>query len=174
MTAVTMPKNILKDVMRNLVRTPPFKFFQNFLEKLFFFITVGTFLCMIIFVLMFSHTSWPETHWPYWAFLAQISLPITYLSYIVTTLARIIPSFPIIFAPEKTLLEPAIDSLDEELDNVNLLAQGLEQPYLEYALDSMTLVLEHFRSRISLLIGVLDKIGLIPLGVAAYFSLIRL
>jgi len=82
-----------------------------------------------------------ETHWHNWAFLLRspyrlhTQLHRNHIGKDNSIISNHIYS-------RKNFVGAAIDSLDEELDNVNLLAQGLEQPYLEYALDSMTLVLE--------------------------------
>jgi hypothetical protein len=59
----------------------------------------------------------------------------------------------------------------DELALITRIAQTYEHRELAYALDRLTLVATQLRARSALLIGALDKVGLFPLFVGAYFSL---
>jgi hypothetical protein len=68
-------------------------------------------------------------------------------------------------------LEPFIGAFTGELALIARLEQTYESRVLAYALDRLTLMAAQFRARIALLIGALDKVGLIPVLIGAYIPL---
>ena len=73
--------------------------------------------------------------------------------------------------PPQRILDPFIGAFTGELALIARLNQTYEPRALTYALDRLTLVATQLRARIALLIGALDKVGLIPVVIGAYFPL---
>jgi hypothetical protein len=62
-------------------------------------------------------------------------------------------------------------AFDEEVGLIAHLAGTYERHDLEDALDRVTLMATQLRSRLAITIGALDKVGVIPLAITAFFSL---
>ncbi len=164
-------KDILEGEMRNFLRPPPFKFkpYQNRLEKACFFIMIAAFVGAVLFGGLFRIT---QCRWMITFTLG--SLVVLQVSSLLYALAPLISSVRIVFSIEKNVLEPVMNSFDEHLALIARLVQTLERNHLEYALDRMTLVVEQLRSRLALIVGALDKIGMIPLAASLGFSVYKL
>jgi hypothetical protein len=127
-----------------------------------------------LFILLFSKAPWPQTQWQWWGTLALLSVLMAYVSGILFVLAGILSSVRFLLHPGSGWSEPTVESFDEELGLMTRLAHDYERRDLEYALDRITLLATQIRSRIALVIGALDKVGVIPLAIGAYFSVRRL
>jgi hypothetical protein len=171
MTEITMAKNVLEDVMRSMFRSRPFKFFLNRPQKWFFWIMMAAGVGLVLFYLLFTMASWPQTQWLWWRMLTLLFVLMFYVSCILYISARIVSSRQLLFHPERAWIEPVVESFDEELGLVAHSAQTYERRDLEYALDRLTLMVTQLRSHIALLIGALDKVGVMPLAVGADFSI---
>jgi hypothetical protein len=71
---------------------------------------------------------------------------------------------------EKSLSHPIISEFNDDLDLIAELSRDFQPHHLEYAKDSFALMAEQLRLRIGLLVGAIDKVGVIPLAVTAYIS----
>jgi hypothetical protein len=173
MAEIGVPKNVLEEVMGSMRRLHhrPFKFFLNRPQKVSSWIAAVAVVGVCLFVLLFSQVSWPEPQWPGWVTLAQLSAMVLYVSLMVATVAAAVPSFRDFISPDRSLLAPVVGAFDEERGLIVRLAQHYERHDLEYGLDRTTLVVTQLRSRLALVIGALDKVGLFPLLIGAYFSL---
>jgi hypothetical protein len=172
MTKIVMVKNVLDDVMgslRHLYRRP-FTIFLNRPQKWAFWTAIIAFCGLCLFVLLFSKVSWPQPRWTWWLNLGLISALIMYAALAADSLAFMVGSLRLVFPPDK-IVAPVIAAFPEEVALVARLAQTYEPAMLAYALDRLTLVTAQLRARIALLIGAVDKVGLIPVAVGAYFPL---
>jgi hypothetical protein len=173
MTEIEAPKNVLEDVMRSMrrIHRRPFKIFRNRLEKWFSWISIGSIGGVVVFSVLFSAVPWPQPQWPWWGTLAYLSMVMYYLSFMLAIFAGTVSSIRMIFSPERSMFAPVVTAFGEETSLVVRLADTYEHEHLEYAQDRITLLVTQLRSRIALLIGALDKVGVLPLAVGAYFSL---
>ena len=71
---------------------------------------------------------------------------------------------------EWTVFKREINYFPAERNFINELAHTYEGRDLEYAHDVLALAVEHIRSRIAIMVGALDKVGIIPLAITIYFS----
>jgi hypothetical protein len=98
-------------------------------------------------------------------------LLIPILGVILSPFAVIVPKlFRYFRHRERAELEPVLDSFDKELAIISHLASTYERHDLEYAHERVALEAAQGRSWNALFVGALDKIGIIPLLVAAYIS----
>jgi hypothetical protein len=166
------PKNVLDDVTRRMryLRYRPLRFFANPAHKVFFWLSVLAMGGVVLCVLFFNFV----TQWRGLATLTRLLVVVYYISATLGMVFATIPSFRLFLSPEKSLLGPVIGVFDQELGLITRVAYTYERRDLEYALDRATLMVTQLRSRIALLIGALDKVGVVPLLIGAYFSVRQL
>ena len=148
----------------------PFTFFMNRPQRWSFWGIVTFFVLLCGFGLLFSQAPWPQPRWPWWENLALLSALIVYAGVVVHSVASTVGSLRQILPPEK-IVEPAIAAFHGELALITRLGHTYEPRELTYTLDRLTLVAAQLRTRIAVLVGALDKVGLIPLAIGAYFPL---
>jgi hypothetical protein len=172
MAEIVMLKNVLDDVLSSLrqVYHRPFTLFLNRPQKYSFWGMIAAFVCLCLFALLFSKVRWPEPQWAWWSTLALLSALMCYASMAVNMVASAVGSLRLVLPPER-IVEPIIAAFTAELALIARLDQTYEPLALAYALDRLTLVVTQLRARIALLVGALDKVGLFPLVIGAYFSL---
>jgi hypothetical protein len=71
---------------------------------------------------------------------------------------------------EREISNPFVEEFNDDIDLITELARDYRMHHLKYAQESYSLMAAQLRSRISLLVGAIDKVGLIPLGITAYIS----
>jgi hypothetical protein len=165
MTEIITPKHILQEVMRSVLYAPPFKPFQNRTEQVMLYVAIATLVLSVLTALVFLITAWP-----WWGIAALIFLSFSEVSILVSFVASVVTVVRTGFPPERGWVDSVVASFDTELDVITQL-QIFEKHHLEYALDRMALMVKQFRARTALVMGALDKIGIVPLAVTAYFSL---
>ena len=166
MTENTAAKNVVEDVTSRMFRSNPVKRVRSRWQKLFFWMAVGTVLCMGIFLFLFTSVTWPQPQWLWRARLTMLSVVIFVLSCGMVLFIDI----PTEFRLEQTEFPRLVAAFDEELGLIAHLARTYERHDLEYALDRMSLVVTQFRSTVAVTIGALEKVGILPLVIAGYFS----
>lgn len=124
-----------------------------------------------LFAVLFSTVSWPQPQWLWWSRLALFFAAVYYVSAILGIGVANVSSFRAIVSPDRSLVGPLVGAFDEELGLKVRLAHTYERHELEYALDRITLLITQQCSRIALIIGALDKVGVFPLAIGAYFPL---
>jgi hypothetical protein len=171
MAEMTMPKNILDDVMRRWPLSSPARTSQYRWLKIVFFTAITPSLAAAVSILLFLFAPWSQPQWPWWRSVVLLGViageVITILWYIVGMTVFVVRT---LFHYERDLLQPVINSFNAERNLIDQLVRTYESRDLEYAHDSVVLALEQLRLRIGLLVGALDKVGVIPLGIGLYFS----
>lgn len=71
---------------------------------------------------------------------------------------------------ERTVGNQLIDEFNSDMDLIGNLATSFQPHHLEYAKECFSTMASQLRSRVALLVGALDKVGLVPLTITAYFS----
>lgn len=105
------------------------------------------------------------------ALLGQILMMLSAIFYQLTIIA---PELDKLANPERTLLEPAIKQFTNDLKRSHWIATTFDEISIQYAQQRLSLLLKHFRSRIALMVGAIEKVGFIPLGLTAYLALTKL
>jgi hypothetical protein len=109
-----------------------------------------------------------------YAFAALVSLMFMYVAFFVYQFALVAPGIRKLIEPERALMEPTIQQFKEDLERAEWLAKSFRETDIQFAQQRLTLLGDHLRHRISLMVGSIEKVGLIPLGIAAFLTLQKL
>jgi len=130
---------------------------------------IAFFLLTLVLAIAFSLTKQREV-----AYAAMISLLAMYVLFIGYQLTLIGPEVRKMLEAERTLLEHAVVQFSDDLKRARWIANSFDQITIEFAQQRLALLGDHLKHRISLMVGVIDKVGLVPLGVSAYLTLRKL
>jgi hypothetical protein len=171
MTEILTAKSILEDLLRHVPRPPSVNPLATPVGKWLFWVAVVA-LGWFVMVVVLAHIGVTR---PWLAISAQVSvlmaagiailLPWTVLGRFLLTYLR---------HPERAALAPVMESFNAELDLIYQLVHTYEPHQLEYAHDRVTLLIGQIRTWTGIVIGALEKVGVLPLAVAGYLSLQKL
>lgn len=165
MNSIVTPKHVLEIVLKG--KTNPLSLcpWKNTTQKKLFILSVGSLIIGLILGALIQ--VWHEVVIGYFAIsFLLLSIPAS----ILYQLAILWPSLTSLHHSEKSLVDPVIAQFNDDIDTISLLVQDFKKHHLEYARDSLALVAQQTRARISLLVGALDKVGIIPLAITGYLS----
>lgn len=113
-------------------------------------------------------------HQPIYAEIALWAVLAMYLSGIAYVVVSVIPVLKTMGNQETIVTEMARERFHEEFSLIQRLTNLFDLNELTYSVDRLNLIIEHFKFRIYVLAGPLDKIGLIPMVFGAAVTIIKL
>ena len=164
MTIVT-PKNAVEVVLDRKTKSLRFRFYETTVQKVLFWsaggsLALGGALGMVVYV-------WRS---PAVALAALVLLFLASLLAAAYQISMILPELMKLKNVEREFSNPLVEEFNDDIDLITELARDYRTHHLKYAHESYSLMAAQLRSRISLLVGAIDKVGLIPLGITAYIS----
>lgn len=72
--------------------------------------------------------------------------------------------------PESELLAKTITQFSEDMNQAKWISKSFDKITIEFAQQRLLMLGEHLKQRIFLMVGVIDKLGLIPIAVSAYLA----
>lgn len=165
---IVTPKNAIEIVLAQKTKTTNFRPYETTLEKWLFWLAVGTLIGggVLGSVVYF----WKQ---PIAAGIALLILLASSLLAAAYQVAIAVPEFLKLRNIEREVSNPLVSDFNKDIDLISELARDYQNHHLAYARDGFSLMATQLRSRISLLVGAIDKVGVIPLGVTAYFSVMK-
>lgn len=88
----------------------------------------------------------------------------------VNSIAIMIPEFKKLKNVRREISNPLIVEFDRDIELISELTRDFELHHLSYAHASFSLMAEQLKTRISVVVGAIEKVGVIPLGIAAYIA----
>lgn len=79
-----------------------------------------------------------------------------------------------LFQPERELLESTVSQFPKDLQLARFIARSFDKITIEFAQQRFVMLSEHLTQRISLMLGIIETIGLIPMGITAYLAFKKL
>lgn len=134
------------------------------------FILIALFLLILIFTILFSVSNYKYVGDILYILFCAI-VAVTVLN-ILRALLTIVPRQ--IFEPERVLLENTISQFPKDLQLARFIARSFDKITIEFAQKRFVMLSEHLTQRISLMLGIIETIGLIPMGIAAYLAFKKL
>jgi hypothetical protein len=71
---------------------------------------------------------------------------------------------------EKTVAENILSEFNNDIELIQSLSQDCSEHHLSFAKQNFMQLSNHLKSRINLLVGAIEKVGVIPLAIASYYS----
>lgn len=162
---IVTPKDILASILEGESKPMSLKPWENRTQFILFMVSAIS-LCFGFFCAAATHI-WSEK---LLAYTSLIFLIIAMVGSAAYQLAVVIPALKVLRHSEKNLTSPATERFNNDIDRISSLARDFERHHLEYARDRLTLIADQLRSRISFLVGAIEKVGILPLAVTGYLS----
>jgi hypothetical protein len=106
----------------------------------------------------------------YVAFAGLLMLLLSMIAATIYQIVSVLPDLVKLRNIEREISDPLVARFDDDMDLINELSQTYETHHLVYAKESFALMAKQLRERISLLVGALEKVGIIPLVATGYLS----
>lgn len=104
------------------------------------------------------------------ALIAIICLFIAAIMMLMYQIASILPELGKFKNMERSVSNPLLAAFNEDIELMNELANTYELHHLSYAKVSYGMMAKQLRERISILVGAIDKVGVIPFLITGYIS----
>lgn len=162
------PKNAIEIVLERKTKNASFRLYETPTQKWLFLLAVGALSAGAAIALLAYF--WKNQ---YVVLAALIALLVSSLSAMAYQVASILPEFVKLRNVEREISNPLLTEFNNDMDLINELAQTCEPHHLSYARARYVLMAKQLRERIAILVGAIEKVGIIPLAIAGYLSFIK-
>lgn len=161
MDKIITPKHAVERVLAQ--KTQPFSLipYDNKLQKLLFFSAIGA--IGIGLVNKFFGNNYAVISVKFFLLIAIVLVLLYQISMLFSSMKELRHS-------EKSISNPIVKEFDSDIDLISELSKDFLEHHLEYAKNSFAQTADQLRERIGLLVGAIEKVGVFPLGIAAYLS----
>ncbi len=167
MTLIT-PKNAVEIVLSKKTKDAKFQPYETAAQKWCLGLSLGSF-CVGIFFALSTHI-WKNEYLLLTALLAVLASSLFAMAYQIASITPELAKFRNI---EREVSVPFLAEFNNDVDLINELSQTCEIHHLNFARANFVLMAKQLRERIGILVGALEKVGLIPLATTAYFAFIK-
>ncbi|WP_130458219.1 hypothetical protein [Azospira oryzae] len=162
------PKNAVEMVLRKKTKEAKFQPYETTAQKWLLGFSIGS-LC-IGFLLALSTHLWKNEYLVFTALLFVLASSLFAMGY---QIASLIPELAKFRNVEKEVATPFLAEFNNDLDLIHDLSQTCEIHHLSFAKANFVLMAKQLRERIGILVGALEKVGLIPLATTGYFAFLK-
>ncbi|PLK50666.1 hypothetical protein [Uliginosibacterium sp. TH139] len=167
MTIIT-PKNAIELVLAKKTKEAKFQPYETATQKWCLRISLGSF-CIGIVLALSTHI-WENKYFLLGALLSVLASSLFAMAY---QIASIVPELEKLRNVEREISKPFLAVFNDDIDLISELSQTYEVHHLSFAKANFTLMAKQLRERIGILVGALEKVGLIPIATSAYFAFIK-
>jgi hypothetical protein len=163
------PQNAIEIVLAKKTTDVQLKLYETALQKWLFISAAGSLLigAILAIILIF----WKH---PYLLIAVLSFLLVSMLLALTYQIAVTLPDFANFRNIERGISTPLLSEFNSDIDLINELAENCEAHHLNFAKTNYSRMAKQLRERISILVGALDKVGIIPLAVTAYLAYIKI
>jgi hypothetical protein len=165
MSKLITPQDAVTIVLEQKTTDFSVKFFDTRLQKVSFLGSIASTALGIVLGAIFRAT---RLEWIGWGALGCITA--SSLLALLYQAAQITPDLRKLRNPERQSSGPLAKAFNGDMDLIHKLAADFEAHHLSYAKAMYTQMAKHLRERIGLIVGALDKVGVIPLAITGYLS----
>ena len=162
---IISPKNAIELVLDKKAKDKSFRFYETKVQKWLLWLTTASFtVCVVLGLCTYIFKN---------QYLMMVSLVILLLSAIFLLAFQIASTgseFIKMRNPEKAISSNLLNTFNVDIDLINELSATFEVHHLRYAKNCYQQMSKQLRERISVLVGAIEKVGIIPLAVTGYFS----
>lgn len=162
------PRNAIEIVLERKTRKSSFRLYETPTQKWLFLLAAGSLVVGAAAALLAY--VWNNQ---YVVLAALIALLFSMLLVTAYQVATILPEFVKLRNVERDMSNPLLTEFNNDMDLINELVDICEPHHLRYAKARYVLMAKQLRERIAILVGALEKVGIIPLAIAGYLSFIK-
>jgi len=165
MTTIFTPRHAIERVLVGSTQVKKFTFYETRLQQILFWLAmvllIGGIACGVIAYFVNGSDIAP---------IGMVLILAAEVAFLGCSIAQLIPELMKLRDPERDFIAPYAERFNDEIDLIGDLVSSHHSQHLAYAANSFSLLAEQLKARISLLVGAIDKVGVIPLGVTTYIS----
>jgi hypothetical protein len=165
MIQIITPKDAITVVLACKTKNFRFKFYETPIQRITFFGSIVFIVIGIITGLCFRYM---RLEWLGW--LALVCVASSSVLAVAYQVAQMVPEIVKLKNPERETSNSLVEVFNTDMDLIHQLSTSFEPQHLSYARAMYSNMAKHIRERIGLLVGALDKIGIVPVAVTAYLS----
>jgi hypothetical protein len=162
------PKNAVEMVLRKKTKDAKFQPYETTAQKWFFGFSIGS-LCFGVLLALSTHL-WKNEYLVLAALVCVLASSLFAMGY---QIASLIPELAKFRNVEKEVSKPFLAEFNNDLDLIHELSQTCEIHHLSFAKANFALMAKQLRERIGILVGALEKVGLVPLATTGYFAFLK-
>lgn len=162
------PKNAVEMVLRRKTKDAKFQPYETTVQKWLLGFSIGSF--GFGFLLALSTHLWKNEYLVLTALICVLASTLFAMGY---QIASIIPELAKFRNVEKEVSKPFLTEFNNDIDLIYDLSQTCEIHHLCFAKANFVLMAKQLRERIGILVGALEKVGLIPLATSGYFAFLK-
>ena len=162
------PKNAVEMVLRKKTKDAKFQPYETTAQKWFFGFSIGS-LGFGFFLALSTHL-WKNEYLVLAALVCVLASSLFAMGY---QIASLIPELAKFRNVEKEVSKPFLAEFNNDLDLIYELSQTCEIHHLSFAKANFALMAKQLRERIGILVGALEKVGLVPLATTGYFAFLK-
>ena len=134
--------------------------YQNNFQKYTFWAMISFFILAILFAVSTKFIG----PLPWQKLIALVFVALSQISALLYQLSIIFQGFKVLKEPARHFLEPVTKSSAQDFELATSLSR-FEESQLEYAKNRLLLECEQMKSRVSILVGAIEKVGILPVAV---------
>lgn len=166
MTMLITPRTALEIVLAKKAKDKKSRPYETRIQKIFFF---GVLFTLIVGVgAAIASMFWQPSSFPEIAVIAIFLATLLVIGYQITSISPELKKFRNL---EREFSSPFVNQFNDDLDLINEVASLSKPHHLIFIENSFRLRAKQLRERIAILVGALDKVGVIPLALTAYLSM---
>ncbi len=162
---IITPKNAIKFVLDEKAKDKAFRLWDTETQKWLFWLSAISFiLCILLGGLTYIFKN------QYFMLASVVILLISVIFLLAFQVACTAPELVKMRNPEKDISSNLLDTFNSDLDLINELSNTFEVNHLRYARNCYQTMSTQLRERIAVLVGAIEKVGIIPLAITGYIS----
>jgi hypothetical protein len=165
---IITPNNVIKIVLDRKTTDFRLKFYKTSFQKFCFIGSVVSLIFWFVAGICFRITG---VGWL--GIVSLIAYFATTILVVIYQMAQIIPEARRLKNPERDISASLVNTFNDDMDLIYHLSTSFESHHLSYAKEMYGKMARQLRERIGLLVGALDKIGIVPIAVTAYLTYSR-
>lgn len=162
------PKNTVEIILTRKTKDAKFQPYETGLQRWLLWLSLGSLGFGVLFAL--ATYIWKTEYFVLIALLLVLASSVLAMGY---QIASIIPEVAKFRNIEREMSTPFLAEFDSDVDLISELSLTCETHHLNFAKANFLLMAKQLRERIGILVGALEKVGLIPLATTAYFSFLK-
>lgn len=170
------PKKIIEIVLEAKIKNTIFRLYETNMQKWLLLLSLGSFLLGILVAIGMRWPCIGENNYVVMLayFLIAIIPSVFIIAYQITVIIPDLMKLMKIRCAEREISQSFMEHFNHDINLINSLSKTYEIHHLKFAKEHFLLMAKQLRERIGILVGALDKVGLIPIAITAFLGFRRI